>query len=45
MGTHISKVKSVDLDVWTPDQMAVRIFYYYSLCPLNSFIIVDPKVG
>ncbi|KDN46364.1 hypothetical protein RSAG8_04308, partial [Rhizoctonia solani AG-8 WAC10335] len=22
MGTHISKVKSVDLDVWTPDQMA-----------------------
>ncbi|TFY63464.1 hypothetical protein EVJ58_g3237 [Rhodofomes roseus] len=24
MGTHISKVKSVDLDVWTPEQMAVR---------------------
>ena len=23
MGTHISKVKSVDLDVWTPEQMAV----------------------
>ncbi|KAI9065769.1 ArfGap-domain-containing protein [Trametes sanguinea] len=22
MGTHISKVKSVDLDVWTPEQMA-----------------------
>ena len=23
MGTHISRVKSVDLDVWTPEQMAV----------------------
>jgi hypothetical protein len=23
MGTHISKVKSVDLDVWTPEQMGV----------------------
>ncbi|KIM81712.1 hypothetical protein PILCRDRAFT_38800, partial [Piloderma croceum F 1598] len=21
MGTHISKVKSIDLDAWTPDQM------------------------
>ena len=26
MGTHISKVKSVDLDVWTPEQMAVSRF-------------------
>lgn len=25
MGTHISKVKSVDLDMWTPDQMAVSL--------------------
>jgi hypothetical protein len=25
MGTHISKVKSVDLDVWTPEQMQVNI--------------------
>lgn len=24
MGTHISKVKSVDLDVWTVEQMSVR---------------------
>lgn len=23
MGTHISKVKSVDLDMWTPEQMEV----------------------
>jgi len=23
MGTHISKVKSVDLDMWTPEQMSV----------------------
>ena len=22
MGTHISKVKSIDLDTWTPEQMA-----------------------
>lgn len=21
MGTHISKVKSIDLDTWTPEQM------------------------
>ena len=24
MGTHISKVKSVDLDVWTPIQLEVE---------------------
>lgn len=23
MGTHISKVKSIDLDAWTPEQMEV----------------------
>ena len=23
MGTHISKVKSIDLDTWTPEQMQV----------------------
>lgn len=22
MGTHISRVKSIDLDMWTPEQMA-----------------------
>ncbi len=27
MGTHISKVKSIDLDAWTPGQMEV-----YTLC-------------
>jgi len=27
MGTHISKVKSVDLDVWTPEQMGVRLHF------------------
>ena len=27
MGTHISKVKSVDLDVWTPEQMEVCLLY------------------
>jgi hypothetical protein len=23
MGTHISKVKSIDLDIWQPEQMEV----------------------
>ena len=26
MGTHISKVKSIDLDAWTPEQMEVRTY-------------------
>ena len=26
MGTHISKVKSIDLDAWTPEQMEVCHF-------------------
>jgi hypothetical protein len=25
MGTHISKVKSIDLDAWTPEQMEVCV--------------------
>jgi hypothetical protein len=38
MGTHISKVKSVDLDVWTPEQMEVNpepLSYFLTLtvCP------------
>lgn len=46
MGTHISKVKSVDLDVWTPEQMAVRAFYYLLCAPTEPiFVVVDPKVG
>lgn len=33
MGTHISKVKSVDLDVWTPEQMRVSLgFINVSYC-------------
>jgi stromal membrane-associated protein len=32
MGTHISRVKSVDLDIWTPDQMEVMPYHsYFSL--------------
>ncbi|KAG6849468.1 hypothetical protein H0H93_008195 [Arthromyces matolae] len=27
MGTHISKVKSVDLDTWTPEQMEVSLIF------------------
>jgi stromal membrane-associated protein len=31
MGTHISKVKSVDLDMWTPEQMDVSgVFHLMS---------------
>jgi stromal membrane-associated protein len=26
MGTHISKVKSIDLDAWTPEQMEACCF-------------------
>ena len=38
MGTHISKVKSVDLDVWTPEQMEVNpeplpYFLTLTVCP------------
>lgn len=33
MGTHISKVKSIDLDAWTPEQMEVW-FFTSSLCPV-----------
>lgn len=31
MGTHISKVKSIDLDIWTPEQMEVSVFPKYIL--------------
>jgi stromal membrane-associated protein len=39
LGVHISKVKSVNLDSWTPEQIAVRkqkstlyfLWYYFSL--------------
>lgn len=27
MGTHISKVKSIDLDIWTGEQMDVSVFW------------------
>lgn len=45
MGTHISKVKSVDLDMWTPEQMEV------SFPPRVNFMrplirsLVHPKMG
>ena len=28
LGVHITKVKSVNLDTWTPEQVAVCIFYH-----------------
>lgn len=29
MGTHISKVKSVSLDKWTPEQVEVIFFFFH----------------
>jgi hypothetical protein len=44
MGTHISKVKSVDLDVWTPEQMEVRS--HISSCEfMFTLPTVDPEMG
>lgn len=40
MGTHISKVKSVDLDVWTPEQMAVRAYLNFLDACINR---ISPK--
>ncbi|UZJ52026.1 hypothetical protein CBS101457_001346 [Exobasidium rhododendri] len=34
MGTHISKVKSIDLDIWTPEQMASVQQWGNKLCNL-----------
>ena len=36
MGTHISKVKSIDLDTWTPEQMEVC-----RTCLLTPFSFVN----
>lgn len=33
MGTHISKIKSIDLDTWTPDQMQVSLAMPYGSMP------------
>jgi stromal membrane-associated protein len=38
MGTHISKVKSVDLDTWTPEQMEVRL-----TSKPRAYPIIDPE--
>jgi hypothetical protein len=39
MGTHISKVKSIDLDAWTPEQMEV---YTQHLLTSFAFMINAP---
>jgi hypothetical protein len=44
MGTHISKVKSVDLDVWTPEQMEV-CFNSYVTNPTSILSTVDSEMG
>lgn len=48
MGTHISKVKSVDLDVWTPEQMEVRSNYFitdHHYGPTITLSTVNSKMG
>ena len=49
MGTHISKVKSVDLDAWTPEQMEVLSLacVVLSSCQLNLILQspVDTEMG
>ncbi|KAI0063062.1 ArfGap-domain-containing protein [Artomyces pyxidatus] len=36
MGTHISKVKSIDLDTWTPEQMEVRTVTF--ICSVDAHV-------
>lgn len=46
MGTHISKVKSVDLDVWTVEQMnASALWIFMDTITQRLFFTVDTEVG
>lgn len=47
MGTHISRVKSVDLDIWTPEQMDVSLCYLYVdfLLFNDIYRTVDSEMG
>ncbi|KAG6829303.1 hypothetical protein H0H87_011969 [Tephrocybe sp. NHM501043] len=45
MGTHISKVKSVDLDTWTPEQMDVSLLLSAALPKLISLVQSIQKWG
>lgn len=48
LGVHISKVKSVNLDTWTPEQVVVRnrhivynvfITFFYIIFKINSYFL------
>ena len=43
MGTHISKVKSIDLDIWQPEQMDVSAFSS-SDSFTRAFILAEPRI-
>jgi hypothetical protein len=43
MGTHISRVKSVDLDIWTPEQMDVSLCRLY-VDSLHAFNVIQCAV-
>ena len=47
LGTHISKVKSVTLDSWTPEQIEVRIAFYKILFfpPFRRSSLAESKSG
>ena len=43
MGTHISKVKSIDLDAWTPEQMEVSTLHLLTSSTLMINIPTRPS--
>lgn len=45
MGTHISRVKSIDLDMWTPEQMEVFPLVYRPTCTAADPLLVHPEMG
>ena len=45
MGTHISRVKSIDLDMWDETQMAVRECNFIHLLVPILCALVHPEVG
>ena len=45
MGTHISRIKSIDLDMWTPEQMEVPPPVHCSTCTVAHLLSVYPEMG
>ena len=45
MGTHISRVKSIDLDMWTPEQMEVFPLFHRPTRAAAQPLLVHPEMG